>query len=193
MARGRTRAGYGMGAGRARGWMREEVRPVKQTEALEEVARLAAREALKEHEKQLRREKRIKVFQNTKKLMENYNRICQSVEEGVAELSDMDNGDELEEFTEEDIFINSILKSKLRSIVMIGHIDKCLKLLEDEECRKNTHEKYLAFKYFYLDGMTYESIAEIYGYGERTARRWITELTGILSVYLFGADALMLD
>ena len=162
---------------------------MKQTEALEEVARLAAREALKEHEKQLRREKRIKVFQNTKKLMENYNRICQS----VAELSDMDNGDELEEFTEEDIFINSIIKSKLRSIVMIGHIDKCLKLLEDEECRKNTHEKYLAFKYFYLDGMTYESIAEIYGYGERTARRWITELTGILSVYLFGADALMLD
>lgn len=166
---------------------------MKQTEALEEVARLAAKEALKEHEKQLRREKRIKVFRNTKKLMENYNRICQSVEEGVAELSDMDNGDELEEFTEEDIFINSILKSKLRSIVMIGHIDKCLKLLEDEERRKNTHEKYLAFKYFYLDGMTYESIAEIYGYGERTARRWITELTGILSVYLFGADALMLD
>ena len=193
MARGPIRAGYGTGAGRARTWMREEVMPVKQTVALEEVARLAAREALKEHEKQLRREKRIKVFQNTKKLMENYNRICQSVEEGVAELSDMDNGDELEEFTEEDIFINSILKSKLRSIVMIGHIDKCLKLLEDEECRKNTHEKYLAFKYFYLDGMTYESIAEIYGYGERTARRWITELTGILSVYLFGADALMLD
>ena len=193
MARGLIRAGYGTGAGRARTWMREEVMPVKQTVALEEVARLAAREALKEHEKQLRREKRIKVFQNTKKLMENYNRICQSVEEGVAELSDMDNGDELEEFTEEDIFINSILKSKLRSIVMIGHIDKCLRLLEDEECRKNTHEKYLAFKYFYLDGMTYESIAEIYGYGERTARRWITELTGILSVYLFGADALMLD
>lgn len=166
---------------------------MKQTEALEEVARLAAKEVLKEHDKQLRRERRVKVFQNTKKLMENYNRICQSVEEGVAELSDMDNGDELEEFTEEDIFINSILKSKLRSIVMIGHIDKCLKLLEDEECRKNTHEKYLAFKYFYLDGMTYESISEIYGYAERTARRWITELTSILSVYLFGADAIMLD
>ena len=167
--------------------------PVKQAEALEEVARLAAKEAVKEHEKQTQRNKRTKIFQNTKKLMENYNRICQSVEEGVAELSDMDNREELEEFTEEDIFINSILKSKLRSVVMIGHIDKCLKLLEAEECRKNTHEKYLAFKYLYLDGMTYENIAEIYGYGERTARRWITELTGILSVYLFGADALMLD
>ena len=193
MARGPTRAGYGTGVGHVRIWMREEVMPMKQTEALEEVARPAAREVLKEHERQARREKKVKVFQNTKKLMENYNRICQSVEEGVAELSDMDNGEELEEFTEEDIFINSILKSKLRSIVMIGHIDKCLKLLEDEEIRKNTHEKYLAFKYFYLDGMTYESIAEVYGYGERTARRWITELTGILSIYLFGADAVMLD
>ena len=193
MASATTRVGYGTGAGRVHIWMQEEVMPVKQTEALEEVARLAAKEAVKEHEKQTQRNKRTKIFQNTKKLMENYNRICQSVEEGVAELSDMDNREELEEFTEEDIFINSILKSKLRSIVMIGHIDKCLKLLEDEECRKNTHEKYLAFKYFYLDGMTYENIAEIYGYGERTARRWITELTGILSVYLFGADALMLD
>ena len=103
--------------------------PVKQAEALEEVARLAAKEAVKEHEKQTQRNKRTKIFQNTKKLMENYNRICQSVEEGVAELSDMDNREELEEFTEEDIFINSILKSKLRSIVMIGRIDKCLKLL----------------------------------------------------------------
>lgn len=167
--------------------------PVEQKEALEEVARLAAKEVLREHERQVRREKKVKVFQNTKKLMENYNRICQSVEEGVVELSDMDNGEELEEFTHEDILIDSILKSKLRSIVMIGHIDKCLKLLEDEEIRKNTHEKYLAFKYYYFDGMTYESISEIYGYAERTARRWITELTNILSVYLFGSDAIMLD
>ena len=129
MASATTRAGYGTGAGRVRTWTWEEVMPVKQTEALEEVARLAAKEAVKEHEKQTQRNKRTKIFQNTKKLMENYNRICQSVEEGVAELSDMDNREELEEFTEEDIFINSILKSKLRSIVMIGRIDKCLKLL----------------------------------------------------------------
>ena len=159
----------------------------------EEIVKLAALEAVKEYGKAIQRNKRVKIFQNTRKLMENYKRICQSVEEGVAELTDMDNSEELEEFAEGDILIDSILKSKLRSIIMIAHIDKCLRLLEDEEYRKNTHEKYLAFTYFYLDGMTYESIAEIYGYGERTARRWITELTGILSVYLFGSDALMLD
>lgn len=159
----------------------------------EEIVKLAALEAVKEYGKAIQRNKRVKIFQNTRKLMENYKRICQSVEEGVAELTDMDNSEELEEFAEGDILIDSILKSKLRSIIMIAHIDKCLRLLEDEEYRKNTHEKYLAFTYFYLDGMTHENIAEVLNCTDRTARRWVTELTEILSVYLFGADAIMLE
>ena len=162
-------------------------------ETAEQLARSAALEAVREYDKSQKKNKRVKVFQNAKKLMENYNRICQSVQEGVSELSDVDNSDELEEFTEEDIFINSILKSKLRSIVMIAHIDKCLKLLEEEEIRKETPEKYLAFKYFYLDGDTQEDIAERLDNTDRTIRRWISELTDILSVYLFGADAIMLE
>lgn len=160
---------------------------------IEQIAKAAAHEAVKEHEKALKKDKRVRIFQNTKKLMENYNRICKSVEEGISEISDMDNADELEEFTEEDIFINSILKSKLRSIVMIAHIDKCLNLLEEEENQKETPDKYTAFRAFYLDSMTYEEITERYGFGERTARRWITELTNILSIFLFGSDAIMLE
>ena len=160
---------------------------------IEQIAKAAAYEAVKEHEKTLKKNKRVRIFQNTKKLMENYNRICKSVEEGISNISDMDNSDELEEFTEEDIFVNSILKSKLRSIVMIAHVDKCLSLLEAEEERKGTRDKYIAFKAFYLDSMTYEQITEQYGYGERTARRWITELTNILSIFLFGSDAIMLE
>lgn len=162
-------------------------------QSIEQIAKAAAHEAVKEHEKTIKKNKKERIFQNTQKLMENYNRICKSVEEGVAELSDMDNADELEEFTEEDIFIGSILKSKLRSIIMIAHVDKCLRLLEAEEARKNTPEKYIAFKAFYLEGKTYEDMLKEYGYAERTARRWITEMTNTLGVYLFGADALMLE
>lgn len=162
-------------------------------ETADQLARTAALEAVKEFEKSQKKNRKVKVFQNAKKLMENYNRICQSVQEGVSELSDVDDGEELEELSAEDIYINSIIKSKLRSIVMIAHIDKCLKLLEEEEYRKETPEKYLAFKYYYLDDMTYENIAEVYGYAERTTRRWITELTNILSIYLFGADAIVLE
>lgn len=162
-------------------------------EAAELLVRTAALEAVKIFEKSQKKNNRAKVFQNAKKLMENYNRICQSVREGVSELSDVDDGADLEELSAEDIYINSIIKSKLRSIVMIAHIDKCLGLLEEEMIRKGTHEKYLAFKYYYLDDMTYENIAEVYGYAERTTRRWTTELTNILSIYLFGADAIILE
>lgn len=162
-------------------------------ETAEQLARTAALEAVKEFEKSQKKNKRVKVFQNAKKLMENYNRICQSVQEGVSELSDVDDGEELEELSAEDIYINSIIKSKLRSIVMIAHIDKCLGLLEEEQIRKESPEKYDAFKHFYLDEMTYEQMAEEYGYAERTARRWIVDCTNILSVYLFGSDAIMLE
>ena len=164
---------------------------------IEKMVKAAAAEAVKEFRRSEMKNKRVKIFQNTKKLMENYNRICESVQEGISDLTEVETDVDISEVavgvSEEDIFINSIVKSKLRSVVMLAHIDKCLKLLEAEEYRKNTPEKYLAFTYFYLDGMTYDSIAEVYGYGERTARRWITELTNILSIYLFGADAIMLD
>lgn len=164
---------------------------------IEKMIKSAAAEAVKEFKKSEMKNKRVKIFQNTKKLMENYNRICESVQEGISDLTEVETDVDISEVadgvSESDIFINSIVKSKLRSVVMLAHIDKCLKLLEAEEYRKNTPEKYLAFSYFYLDGLTYDSIAEIYGYGERTARRWMTELTNILSIYLFGADAIMLE
>jgi len=162
-------------------------------ETAEQLAKTAAIEAVREFEKSQKKNRKVKVFQNAKKLMDNYNRICKSVQEGVSELSDVDDGEELEELSAEDIYINSIIKSKLRSIVMIAHIDKCLGLLEEEMNQKDWPERYDAFKHFYLDEMTYEQMAEEYGYAERTARRWISDCTIILSVYLFGSDAIVLD
>jgi len=162
-------------------------------EAAELLVRTAALEAVREFEKSQKKNRKVKVFQNAKKLMENYNRICKSVQEGVSELSDVDDGEELEELSAEDIYINSIIKSKLRSIVMISHIDKCLTLLEEEMIRKEWGEKYKAFKLFYLNGMPQEEIAKELYCTDRTVRRWISELTATLSVYLFGADAIVLD
>lgn len=163
-------------------------------EAAELLVRTAAIEAVREFEKSQKKNRKVKVFQNAKKLMENYNRICKSVQEGVSELSDVEDGEELEELSAEDIYINSIIKSKLRSIVMIAHIDKCLGLLEEEMIRKETPWKYEAFKMSYLEnGVTQEDIAERLDTTDRTVRRWISELTGILSIYLFGADAIVLD
>jgi len=125
--------------------------------------------------------------------MENYNRIHQGVMEGVPELSYLEGSSNLEKSSEEDMYINSILKSKLRSIVMIAHLDKCMKLLKEEQIRKNAPEKFEAFKLYYLDNVTQEEIAEILHSTDRTVRRWVSEVTEILSVYLFGTDAIVLE
>lgn len=158
----------------------------------QEVAITAATEAVKTFYKEQNRLSRQKIFHNTKYLMENYKRIKDNVEEGIADASDMEEGPDIEYGYLDELFIDSIRKGKFRSAIMLSHIDKCLQLLKAEEERKNTPEKYYAFSYLYLDGISYESIAEVYGYNERTARRWINELTDILGVYLFGVDALRL-
>lgn len=161
--------------------------------SIEEIAKTAAKEAVTEIKRQERKNRKVKIFQNTKALMENYNRIVKSVEEGVSDLADLtDEPIEGLDDDNENIFIQSIVKSKLRSLIMLAHVDRCLKLLENEEYEKNTPEKYMAFKYYYMDGMTYENISEVLGCADRTCRRWVTELTQILSIYLFGADALLL-
>ncbi|MGL5434369.1 MAG: helix-turn-helix domain-containing protein [Lachnospiraceae bacterium] len=140
-------------------------------EEIEIIARTAAKEAVAEMTAEERRKKRGQTLHNTRRLMENHNRMVQSVQEGVAELVDLTDEpvDGLE--ADEALFVESILKSKTRSLVMLAHIDKCLQLLEAEEYRNNTPEKYLAYKYFYLDELSYDSIAEVYGYSDRTARR----------------------
>ena len=48
-------------------------------EAAELLVRTAALEAVREFEKSQKKSRKVKVFQNAKKLMENYNRICKSV------------------------------------------------------------------------------------------------------------------
>lgn len=161
--------------------------------AAEQLVKSAALEAVQLYEKPQKKCNRTKVFHNAKKLMENYNRIHQGVMEGVPELSYLEGSSNLEKSSEEDMYINSILKSKLRSIVMIAHLDKCMKLLKEEQIRKNAPEKFEAFKLYYLDNVTQEEIAEILHSTDRTVRRWVSEVTEILSVYLFGADAIVLD
>lgn len=156
----------------------------------EEVAKMAAKEAVSEFAKAQEREARQRVFQNTKLLMENYNSIKAHVEDGIADTTDLEEDINTSGVDPDELFIYSIKRSKLRSLVMLSHIDKCLELLEREERGRNTPEKFLAYQYFYIDGMSYESIAEVYGYCERTTRRWITELNKLMGVYLFGADAL---
>lgn len=160
---------------------------------IERVAKAAAKEAIAALKAEEKKNRKVKIYQNTKALMENYQRMVKSVQEGVSDLSDLTE-EPIEGLPDDDsnVFVESIVRSKLRSLIMLAHVDKCLKLVEDEEYTRNSHERYLAFKYYYIDGLSHESISEVLNCTDRTSRRWINELTRNLSVYLFGVDALIL-
>ena len=48
--------------------------------------------------------------------------------------------------------------------------------------------KYDAFKMHYIDGVSYEEIADIQNCGKNTPSRWSKELIRKMSVKLFGID-----
>lgn len=156
----------------------------------EEIAEAAARKAVVEYAREREKENKKKVFQNTRILMKNYKSIKEHVENAITEAADMEMDIEDDGVDKEELFIKSIKRSKIRSLIMISHIESCLRLLEKEERNKNTFEKYLAYTYYYIDEMEAESIGEIVGCDARTIRRWINECDRKMSIYLFGADAL---
>lgn len=157
-----------------------------------EFVKKAIKEAIKERDEQLLKEKKKKAFQNTRLLMKNYNAFKFCALNGVSEVDQLEKSyDENDDVDDRDIlYIDSIRRSKMKSLIMVCHIEKCMKQLEEYERQKGTIEKYLTFRYYFIDEMSYESIAEVHGTATITARRWVNELLNLLGVYLFGVDAL---
>lgn len=164
-----------------------------QQDMLETIIKRTAKETIAEIRKADNKERRSKVFHNTKILMENYSRIKESVDSGISSLKDLENEKmniDIDEDMDE-LFVESIRRGKVRSAVIIAHIDRCLEMLKVEQDKKGIPEKYRALKMHYIDGMDYQELSGKLNCSERTARRWANEMLGQLGVYLFGADALV--
>ncbi len=159
----------------------------------DEIATKAAKKALDEFKTEYKKQKKYDIRRRTKKLMENYNRIKFHVDEGVSEVLEADIDFTQDELDEDDLYIASIRRSKIRSLVYIAHIEKCISLLESNQKIKGTPNKYKAFYGHYVKESSYDELSSACSCDERTVRRWITELEGLISVYLFGIDGLSLD
>ena len=156
----------------------------------EEIAKAAAKEAVAEYLKEKKKNDKARIFRNTKLLMRNYNNIKSHVEKGIADTEDMELDIKDSGLEPDELFIYSIKRSKFRSLIMLAHIESCLGQLKREEELKATPEKYLAYTYYYIDNMSFESIGQVCGCYERTARRWVDELDRAMGVFLFGVDSL---
>ncbi|MFQ7535903.1 MAG: hypothetical protein ACLRL6_00225 [Clostridium sp.] len=102
---------------------------------------------------------------------------------------------EEEELKEEqyDIFrkkahILEVFAIKMKTAMMIANIDRAMEELRAEYETKEMTYKYDAFKMHYIDGASYEEIADIQNCGKNTPSRWSKELIRKMSVKLFGID-----
>ncbi|EPR12487.1 hypothetical protein [Ruminiclostridium papyrosolvens] len=172
---------------------------------IKQVLREAALEALKEYRKEEREKVRKGRLRNTRLLMDNYlefvdhydnikssaNEVIEDIEEGL----DFDNANM------GDIIIQSIKRTKVRTKIMIRHIETVVDLLKKDMEAKNESEKYKVIELLYMDeskknmkfNKKVEEVASELNCGESTVRRYNTEMIDKLAIKLFGVDGLKLE
>lgn len=148
--------------------------------------------AIERYENKKKRRFKERIFRNTKLLMENYNDFKKHINYSVSDINDLQNiiDLDLKENQCDELFILSIKQSKIKTLIITSHIEKSMELLEIEQKREGTIEKYKALEMYYLKKKSYEKIAEELDTGINTPKRWIKQMLERLGILLFGIDGL---
>lgn len=154
-----------------------------------------ARIVIEEYDKKQKKKVEKKAFHNTKILMENYNDFIAHINYSVSDINDIQGivNLDLKKSQCDDLFILSIKQSKAKTLIMVSHIEKALELLENEQRKAGSTEKYRALEMYYINKKSYEEIAEELECGKNTPSRWVKEMLNKLGVYLFGIDGIKIE
>lgn len=146
---------------------------------------------VKEIRKEEKEKKKKEIYHNTQVLMKNYNDLKSHMKNAIDDINGLDSTDiDLTNLNKDEIYILSIKKSKVKTVIMISHIDIALKALKKKQMNNNAIEKYRALELYYLKEKTYEELAENLKCSVISGRRWVSEMLRELSVFLFGIEAL---
>lgn len=161
---------------------------------IEETINRAIKAAIREFSKEQKEENKSRIFHNTKLLMKHYNSLKLHADNAVYKAGDLEDLEDMEDYTDQDrIYISSIMRSKLRTSIMLSHVDLALEELKAKKTKENKYEQYKALELHYIDKHSYEQIESDLSCGKNTPNRWITSALQDLSILLFGVDGLKLD
>ena len=150
-----------------------------------------AKELAKEVVFEIKKQQKDKRLHNTKLLMKNYDKLKNHIEKVNSDGFKGYFGEELQDALEEnDIFLNSVLRTKARTAQMVSCIDISLEILADEYEENGTYYIYDAFHMYYIEKITFEEIAERLNTGKNTPARWAKEVLNKLNILLCGVEAL---
>lgn len=172
---------------------------------LKEAAKEAALEALREY----RREEKDKVrkgrLRNTRLLMDNYLTFIEhyeNIREATMEaIENIESGIDFDDVDMGDIIIESIKRTKVRTRVMIRHIETVVSLLKSDMDARGESDKYQVIELLYMDEVKKDMkfnekvfiTAQQLSCHEATVRRWNNEMIDRIAIKLFGVDGLKLE
>ena len=149
-----------------------------------------AKELAKEVVFEIKKQQKDKRLHNTKLLMRNYSKLKKHINaistEGFRDYFSEDIQDLVDI---EDLHLNSLLRTKVRTTQMLSCVDIALNALEEDYDNKNKIDVYEAFYYYYIHNMNYTEVANKLYTTTSTAQRWVSEVTRKLSVLLWGVEA----
>lgn len=140
-----------------------------------------------ETERQIQRNQ---ILHNTRILMEQYFEMRRHCKNAVSESEEMDSVEFAVFKSGESAYLESVRRSKLKTAMMITNIDRAMEELREEYEKKGMLYKYESFRLHYVEGLSYEEIAERQNCGKNTPARWAKELIRKMSVKLFGVDGI---
>lgn len=168
-----------------------------------EFALEVAKEAIRQFKLQEEKNEKKTVFRNTRVLLKHYNEFKEHCEDSLDEiyeeassLNKSDLGMIVREL-QEDVIIDSIVRTRSRTFIMVQHIDTCLHVLRKSMAKANTFDKFEVLNIFYLDPDTCKrpllektdiAIEKLH-ISDRTVRRYELDMIEEMSVLLFGIGA----
>lgn len=144
--------------------------------------------AIKAYDKEKEAEKRKGVLHNTRLLLRHYNDLTAHYEMAVDDSEKIKYSFDIDVRELDEVYIKSIMKSKIKTMIIIAHIDMALEQLRKKYVQSGTVEKYQAMEMVYLNNKSYEDVGEKLNCSTITARRWVNQAISDLSVFLFGID-----
>lgn len=173
-------------------------------EILKEMVTEATENAVKAIEMQKKEKMKNKYdrrLRNTETLLKSYNSFKEHVDNSIYAASQIENENIQEEMDYDDEiddrFVNSILKSKERTKIMVAHIDNCLKYYNLKCLASNREDiqrriQVIQMLYTNEETMTYEEISEELNCSTKTVNNTKKAAIKELSALFFGIDGVKL-
>lgn len=167
---------------------------------VEQITKTAVATALEFMEKERQRQqkgKRDRRLRNTKLLLRNYRKFKIHCEDNIHDLEELRDPDSLEYLDTDDLVIESIIRNKERTAVMLKYIDRMLQiyriLCEQSNKPEDLRRYRIMFDFYIVDEeKTVEEIAKCQNVDSRTVYRDVNKSCESLSSLIFGIDGIRL-